>query len=86
MPSALLLETYKTNSSSSVSAESFHLYFDLWVGAFESLSSSSTIGGYVVIFGIMSRQHIVVFSGGSAANNLVDVFGDLAGDRGCSLS
>ncbi|CZT52074.1 related to UPF0052 domain protein [Rhynchosporium secalis] len=34
----------------------------------------------------MSKRHIVVFSGGSAANNLVDVFGKLAEDRGCSLS
>ncbi|KAH8600060.1 hypothetical protein B0O99DRAFT_649476 [Bisporella sp. PMI_857] len=34
----------------------------------------------------MSRRHIVVFSGGSAANNLVDVFGKVAEDEGCSLS
>ncbi|KAH7343066.1 hypothetical protein BKA65DRAFT_587408 [Rhexocercosporidium sp. MPI-PUGE-AT-0058] len=34
----------------------------------------------------MSKRHIVVFSGGSAANNLVDVFGKVAEDKGCSLS
>ncbi|KAH6680815.1 hypothetical protein B0J14DRAFT_579420 [Halenospora varia] len=34
----------------------------------------------------MSKGHIVVFSGGSAANNLVDVFGKVADDKGCSLS
>ncbi|KAK6581432.1 hypothetical protein PZA11_006123 [Diplocarpon coronariae] len=34
----------------------------------------------------MTQRHIVVFSGGSAANNLVDVFGKLAEDKGCSLS
>ena len=34
----------------------------------------------------MSRRHMVVFSGGSAANNLVDVFGNVAEDEGCSLS
>ncbi|KAL2075243.1 hypothetical protein VTL71DRAFT_186 [Oculimacula yallundae] len=34
----------------------------------------------------MSKRHIVVFSGGSAANNLVDVFGKVAEDRGCALS
>jgi hypothetical protein len=34
----------------------------------------------------MSRKNIVVFSGGSAANNLVDVFGQLAHDKGWSLS
>ncbi|PBP21361.1 UPF0052-domain-containing protein [Diplocarpon rosae] len=34
----------------------------------------------------MSKHHIVVFSGGSAANNLVDVFGKVAADKGCSLS
>jgi hypothetical protein len=33
-----------------------------------------------------SRRHIVVFSGGSAANNLVDVFGKVAEDKGCALS
>lgn len=33
-----------------------------------------------------SKRHIVVFSGGSAANNLVDVFGKVAEDKGCSLS
>ncbi|EKD19926.1 uncharacterized protein L3040_002393 [Drepanopeziza brunnea f. sp. 'multigermtubi'] len=32
------------------------------------------------------KRHIVVFSGGSAANNLVDVFGKVAEDKGCSLS
>jgi len=35
---------------------------------------------------IMNRRHIVVFSGGSAANNLVDVFGKVAEDKQCSLS
>ncbi len=39
----------------------------------------------VIEHAIMSG-HIVVFSGGSAANNLVDVFGKLAEDKGCSLS
>ncbi|KUJ09927.1 UPF0052-domain-containing protein [Mollisia scopiformis] len=34
----------------------------------------------------MNKRHIVVFSGGSAANNLVDVFGKVAEDKGCSLS
>jgi len=34
----------------------------------------------------MNRRHVVVFSGGSAANNLVDVFGKVAEDEGCSLS
>ncbi|KAK0123633.1 hypothetical protein ONS95_008648 [Cadophora gregata] len=34
----------------------------------------------------MSKRHIVIFSGGSAANNLVDVFGKVAEDKGCSLS
>ncbi|RDW94760.1 hypothetical protein BP5796_00523 [Coleophoma crateriformis] len=33
-----------------------------------------------------TRSRIVVFSGGSAANNLVDIFGQVADDRGCSLS
>jgi hypothetical protein len=33
-----------------------------------------------------NKRHIVVFSGGSAANNLVDVFGKVAEDKGCSLS
>jgi hypothetical protein len=34
----------------------------------------------------MNKCRIVVFSGGSAANNLVDVFGKVAEDKGCSLS
>ncbi|KAH8672768.1 hypothetical protein BGZ60DRAFT_284965 [Tricladium varicosporioides] len=34
----------------------------------------------------MNKGHIVVFSGGSAANNLVDIFGKVADDKGCSLS
>merc|ERR1712093_431774 len=34
----------------------------------------------------MSKRHIVVFSGGSAANNLVDVFGKVADDNGGSSS
>ncbi|PQE33612.1 hypothetical protein CJF32_00008607 [Rutstroemia sp. NJR-2017a WRK4] len=34
----------------------------------------------------MNRRHIVVISGGSAANSLVDVFGKVAEDRGCFLS
>ncbi|PMD41403.1 UPF0052 domain protein [Hyaloscypha variabilis F] len=34
----------------------------------------------------MNKRHIVVFSGGSAANNLVDVFGKVAEDKECSLS
>ncbi|TVY23716.1 Uncharacterized protein LHYA1_G008153 [Lachnellula hyalina] len=29
------------------------------------------------------KHHLVVFSGGSAANNLVDVFGKVADDKGC---
>ncbi|EPE35605.1 CofD-like protein [Glarea lozoyensis ATCC 20868] len=33
-----------------------------------------------------NRRHIVVFSGGSAANSLVDVFGKIAGGRGGQLS
>lgn len=33
-----------------------------------------------------SKRRIVVFSGGSAANNLVDVFGKVADDRGSELS
>lgn len=32
------------------------------------------------------RNRIVVFSGGSAANSLVDVFSDLSNARDCSLS
>jgi hypothetical protein len=32
------------------------------------------------------RRGIVVFSGGSAANNLVDVFNELAEHRQCSLT
>jgi hypothetical protein len=34
----------------------------------------------------MPRTEIVVFSGGSAANNLVDVFGKVADANHCSLS
>jgi hypothetical protein len=34
----------------------------------------------------MNRNNIVVFSGGSAANNLVDVFGNLSKGKHCSLS
>jgi hypothetical protein len=33
-----------------------------------------------------NKRHIIIFSGGSAANNLVDVFGKVAEDKGCSLS
>ena len=32
------------------------------------------------------RKHIIVFTGGSAANSLVDVFEKVAEDKGCSLS
>ncbi|KAH8780574.1 hypothetical protein F5882DRAFT_500841 [Hyaloscypha sp. PMI_1271] len=35
---------------------------------------------------MMNKRHIVVFSGGSAANNLVDVFGNVAEAKECSLS
>jgi hypothetical protein len=34
----------------------------------------------------MKRNNIVVFSGGSAANTLVDVFGNVAREKGCTLS
>jgi hypothetical protein len=34
----------------------------------------------------MAPRRIVVFSGGSAANNLVDVFGKVAQDKECTLS
>jgi len=34
----------------------------------------------------VTRNNIVVFSGGSAANSLVDVFGTVAGDKHCKLS
>lgn len=34
----------------------------------------------------MDPSRIVVFSGGSAANNLVDIFGKVAHDKDCSLS
>lgn len=36
-------------------------------------------------FPTMNRR-IIVFSGGSAANSLVDVFGKVAEDKHCSLS
>lgn len=32
------------------------------------------------------RDNIVVFSGGSAANTLVDVFDNVAKEKGCTLS
>lgn len=35
---------------------------------------------------VMKRDNIVVFSGGSAANTLVDVFDSVAMDKGCTLS
>lgn len=34
----------------------------------------------------MRRDNIVVFSGGSAANTLVDVFDGVAKEKGCGLS
>jgi hypothetical protein len=34
----------------------------------------------------MDPNRIVVFSGGSAANNLVDIFGKVAHGKDCSLS
>ena len=34
----------------------------------------------------MDPNRIVVVSGGSAANNLVDIFGKVAHDKDCSLS
>lgn len=35
---------------------------------------------------VMKRDNIVVFSGGSAANTLVDVFDGVAKEKGCTLS
>lgn len=35
---------------------------------------------------LSKRDNIVVFSGGSAANTLVDVFDGLAREKGCTLS
>ncbi|ATZ52533.1 hypothetical protein BCIN_08g02240 [Botrytis cinerea B05.10] len=32
------------------------------------------------------NRRIVIFSGGSAANSLVDIFGKVAEEKGCSLS
>lgn len=34
----------------------------------------------------MDPNRIVVFSGGSAANSLVDIFGKVAQEKECSLS
>ena len=35
---------------------------------------------------MVKRDNIVVFSGGSAANTLVDVFDGVAKEKGCTLS
>jgi len=47
--------------------------------AFPSLGNGSASTG-------SARKGIVVFSGGSAANSLVDVFSTVRGDKKCPLS
>ncbi|KAF4634334.1 hypothetical protein G7Y89_g3781 [Cudoniella acicularis] len=51
----------------------------------KTLSVTATVNDLINQAGD-ERNLAVLFSGGSAANNLVDVFGKVAEDKGCSLS